>query len=148
MNGYNFRDGKYMSGYVFFFLFRLVYEWGRVRGLQSHVRTQNHGKLPTVYGTHICAHRKSRKQVHWTPLKVKLKLTSRHINRHHICFNIKSFSVNPLLWMNVILDFICIGFSKWKYVSPRGIEHATPCCPARYPNYSDIGPVEKILLKL
>ena len=24
----------------------LVYEWGRVWGLQSHIRAQNHGKLP------------------------------------------------------------------------------------------------------
>ena len=35
-----------------------------------------------------------------------LKLTCRHINRRHICFNIKSISVHPLLWMNVMLDFI------------------------------------------
>ena len=27
-----------------FFSLRLVYEWGGVRGLQPHVRTQNHGK--------------------------------------------------------------------------------------------------------
>ena len=39
----------------------LVYEWGGVRGLQPHIRTQNHGKLPppppvegTVYES-ICA---------------------------------------------------------------------------------------------
>ena len=28
------------------FLLGLVYEWGGVRGLQPHIRTQNHGKLP------------------------------------------------------------------------------------------------------
>ena len=37
-----------------------------------------------------------------------LKLTCRHINRRYICFNIKSISVHPLLWMNVMLDFICM----------------------------------------
>ena len=40
-----------------------------------------------------------------------LKLTCRHINRRHFCFNIKSFSVHPLLWMNVMLDFICMVFA-------------------------------------
>ena len=40
-----------------------------------------------------------------------LKLTCRHINRRHICFNIKSISVHPLLWMNVMLDFICMVFA-------------------------------------
>ena len=28
------------------FSLTLVYEWDGVRGLQPHVRTQNHGKLP------------------------------------------------------------------------------------------------------
>ena len=40
-----------------------------------------------------------------------LKLTCRHINRRHICFNIKSISVHPLLWMNVMHDFICMVFA-------------------------------------
>ena len=40
-----------------------------------------------------------------------LKLTCRHINRRHFCFNIKSISVDPLLWMNVMLDFICMVFA-------------------------------------
>ena len=40
-----------------------------------------------------------------------LKLTCRHINHRHICFNIKSISVHPLLWMNVMLDFICMVFA-------------------------------------
>ena len=40
-----------------------------------------------------------------------LKLTCHHINRRHFCFNIKSLSVHPLLWMNVMLDFICMVFA-------------------------------------
>ena len=35
---------KYMNGSCFSLI--LVYEWGGVRGLQPHIRTQNHGKLP------------------------------------------------------------------------------------------------------
>ena len=42
MNGVNFRYGKYMNGSCF--SLGLVYEWGGVRGLQPHIRTQNHGK--------------------------------------------------------------------------------------------------------
>ena len=44
MNGVNFRYGKYMNGSCF--SLGLVYEWGGVWGLQPHIRTQNHGKLP------------------------------------------------------------------------------------------------------
>ena len=44
MIGVNFRYGKYMNGSCF--SLGLVYEWGGVRGLQPHIRTQNHGKLP------------------------------------------------------------------------------------------------------
>ena len=40
----NYRYGKYMNGSCF--SLGLVYEWGGVRGLQRHIRTQNHGKLP------------------------------------------------------------------------------------------------------
>ena len=40
-----------------------------------------------------------------------LKLTCHLINRRHFCFNIKSISVHPLLWMNVMLDFICMVFA-------------------------------------
>ena len=40
-----------------------------------------------------------------------LKLTCHHINRRHFCFNIKSISVHPLLWMNVMHDFICMVFA-------------------------------------
>ena len=35
-----------------------------------------------------------------TVKRLPLKLTRRHINRRHFCFNIKSISVHPLLWMN------------------------------------------------
>ena len=41
-----------------------------------------------------------------------LKLTRRHINRHHICFNIKYLSLHLLLWMNVMLNFICVVFAE------------------------------------
>ena len=54
-----------------------------------------------------------------------LKLTFRHINRRHICLNIKSIIVHPMLWMNVMLDFICICLrravikGKWAQKSKR-----------------------------
>ena len=44
MNGVSFSLKKYMNGSCF--SLSLVYEWGGVRGLQQHIRTQNHGKLP------------------------------------------------------------------------------------------------------
>ena len=58
MNGVNFRYGKYMNGSCF--SLGLVYEWGGVRGLQPHIRTQNHGKLPppprgNVFGYFCCS---------------------------------------------------------------------------------------------
>ena len=40
-----------------------------------------------------------------------LKLTCRHINRRHICLIIKSISVHPLLWMNVMPWFHLVWFS-------------------------------------
>ena len=43
MNGVSFSLKKYMNGSCF--SLSLVYEWGGVRGLQPHIRTQNHGKL-------------------------------------------------------------------------------------------------------
>ena len=46
MNRVNFLYGKYMNGSCF--SLSLVYELGEVRGLQPHVRTKNHGKLPPV----------------------------------------------------------------------------------------------------
>ena len=46
MNGVSFSLKKYMNGSCF--SLSLVYEWGRVRGLQPHIRTQYHGKLPPV----------------------------------------------------------------------------------------------------
>ena len=45
-------------------------------------------------------------------LAVSLKLTCRHINCRHICFNIKSIHVHSLLWMNAMLDFICMVFAE------------------------------------
>ena len=44
--------------------------------------------------------------------KYNLKLTCHHINRRHICFNIKAISFHPLLWMNAMLDFICMVFAE------------------------------------
>ena len=43
MNGVSFSLKKYMNGSCF--SLSLVYEWGGVRGLQPHIRTQNHGKF-------------------------------------------------------------------------------------------------------
>ena len=40
--GYLFDSKSIWMGHVK----SLVYEWGGVRGLQPHIRTQNHGKLP------------------------------------------------------------------------------------------------------
>ena len=52
MNGVSFSLKKYKNGSCF--VLSLVYEWGGVRGLQPHIRTQTHGKLPPlvkpVYG--------------------------------------------------------------------------------------------------
>ena len=50
---------------------------------------------------------------HSTSVVNWLKLTCHHINRRHICFNIKSISVHPLLWMNVMLDFIFVCLEKY-----------------------------------
>ena len=44
MNWVSFSLKKYMNGSCF--SLSLVYEWVGVRGLQPHIRTQNHGKLP------------------------------------------------------------------------------------------------------
>ena len=49
--------------------------------------------------------------VHECTCQRSLKLTCHHINHRHFCFNIKSISVHPLLWMNVMLDFICMVFA-------------------------------------
>ena len=57
-----------------------------------------------------------------------LKLTGRHINHRHICFNIKSFSEHPLLWINVMLDFICVGFAELSATGiKRKIQNETMC---------------------
>ena len=41
-----------------------------------------------------------------------LKQTYRHIYRRHMCFNITSIYVHPLLWMNAMLDLICMVFAE------------------------------------
>ena len=43
---------------------------------------------------------------------LSLKLTCHQINRSHICLNIKCISVQPLLWMHVMLDFMCMVFAE------------------------------------
>ena len=56
-----------------------------------------------------------------------LKLTC-HINRRHICFSIKSISVHSLLWMNVMLDFICMVVAElWSTGSNRKIQNHKVC---------------------
>ena len=57
-----------------------------------------------------------------------LKLTRPYINRRHIFFNIYSFSVQPLLWTNVMLDFICIDFVELSATeSKRKIQNQIVC---------------------
>ena len=57
-----------------------------------------------------------------------LKLTCHHINRRHFCFNIKSISVHPLLWMNVMLDFICMVFAGiWTTFHYRKFKNDNVC---------------------
>ena len=73
--------------------------------------------------------------------------------------NIKSISMHPLLWMHVMIDFICIVLSspcceqreksensKSKYMHRPGIEPAIPCYPACRSNRSAIGTVNDLLL--
>ena len=94
----------------------------------------------------------------------RIKLTCHHINRRHICLNIKSISVHPLLWMNVMLDFICIVFAELlskrckrkiqndmvclQSMPPLGIKPATPCFPACPSNHSAIGVIEDLRIKI
>ena len=66
----------------------------------------------------------------WSILLIKsdLKLTCRHINRRHFCFNIKSISVHPLLSMNVMLDFICMVFAgMWTMFRLRKFQNDNVC---------------------
>ena len=57
-----------------------------------------------------------------------LKLTCHHINCRLISFNIKSISVHPLLWMNVMLDFICMIFAElWSTESKRKLQNDHLC---------------------
>ena len=55
---------------------------------------------------------------------INFKLTCRHINRRHICFNIKSIPVHPLLRKNVMLDFIYMIFTEmWTTFRKRKIQN-------------------------
>ena len=66
--------------------------------------------------------------IHETISKLKLKLTCHHINHRHISFNIKSIPVHPLLWMNVVLDFICMIFAEpWSTKRKRKIQNDDVC---------------------
>ena len=57
-----------------------------------------------------------------------LKLTCHHLNRRHICFNIKSIPVHPLLWMNFMLDFICMVFAEmWTTFRMRNLQNDNFC---------------------
>ena len=60
--------------------------------------------------------------------KALLKLYCHHINGRHIYFYIKSISVHPLLWMNVMLDFICMIFAElWSTESKSKIQNYDVC---------------------
>ena len=57
-------------------------------------------------------------------LYFSLKLTCQHINHRHI----KSLSVHPLPWMNVMLDCICMIFAElWSTKSKRKIQNDDVC---------------------
>ena len=86
---------------------------------QINLRTESGGDLDLTYAiSHLLANpafttalAESLVPLITPALSASLKLTCRHINRRHICFNIKSISVHPLHWMNVMLDFICMVFA-------------------------------------
>ena len=86
MNGVNFRYGKYMNWSCF--SLGLVYEWVGVRGLQPHIRTKNHGKLPPP----PCVNRDRYTVVNGTKL--------------HILDNQKLVSVQVTLQLNKINFYI------------------------------------------
>ena len=66
----------------------------------------NTGRRPNLANAHV-----STEDRDISAREFFLKLTCHHINRRHFCFNIKSIFVHPLLWMNVMLDFICMVFA-------------------------------------
>ena len=124
-----------------------------------------YSRFNSVVFIHFCiTERKSKKSImiirFQIAIKRYLKLTCHHINRRHISFNIESISVYPLLWIYVMLDFICMVFAElWSteskrkikkrwYMSPPGFEPATPRSPAWHSNHSSIGTYNKLILKL
>ena len=56
----------------------------------------------------------NRNRIIWCtfPARYLYATAASHINHRHICFNIKSIPVHTLLWMNVMLDFICMVFAE------------------------------------
>ena len=70
-----------------------------------------------------------------SPRRAYLKLTCHHLNRRHICLNIKSITVHPLLWMNVMLDFICMVFAEmWTTFLMRKIQNDNLCLGLNSPD--------------
>ena len=104
----NFRRGlcwrhcKYKEWVSFF-----LGSWEMNRSAEQTNRTRTASRFTRFVcsALRFISHEPRKKDTH------SLKLTRRHINRRHFCFNIKSFSVHPLLWMNVMLDFICMVFA-------------------------------------
>ena len=98
-------------------------------------RDISYQRILIFYGMEFCHMTKSN-------IFLDLKLTCHHINRRHICFNIRSISVHPFLWMNGMLVCICMVFAEmlstgYKRKIPnynvclrRQNELATPCFPA------------------
>ena len=57
-------------------------------------------------------------------IKVDLSSYNICICSRHICFYIKYISVHPLLWMNVMLDFMCMVYAElFKTGSKRTIQN-------------------------
>ena len=85
---------KLLFRLIIFFLYKLYKQW---RLYASNMAAMQISQVVTI-SPHLI-------------IILLLKLTCHHINRRHFCFNIKSISVHPLLWMNVMLDFICMVFA-------------------------------------
>ena len=93
-----------------------VYIWVEV---SLHLKAQGFSqgafiKLRNIVCSDSYACCRSRHNLHhfcFNLVNVYLSRQMKHINRRHISFNIKSISVHPLLWMNVMLDFICMVFA-------------------------------------
>ena len=63
------------------------------------------------------------------------KLTCHNMSRRHICFNIKSIHVHPLLWMNVMLGFICLVFAELLSTGYNRKIQNDNVCPRRESNH-------------